>query len=339
MAAYNAAPFISQAIASVLNQTFEDFELLIVNDGSTDNTTAIVRSFTDPRIRLIENESNKGLSFTRNVALIEAKGEFMAVLDSDDIAHPSRLEIQIQHFLNRPKLAILGGYAYVIDHTGCRTGQEMTPICGTNTLHAGLLFYNSFVHCTVMLRMSAFTEVGGYPAYVAAEDYGLFSRIALKYEVDNIPEYLVEYRIHGNNISLQKKDILEAHLNDILAYQLDKLLPSITNLDPAILLSPVMGSKYSPKEYYTLYREIILENRKHKQYPITELERIFFNNWYAIVMEKGKSKTLPLFLSKPIFNSQYVTAKQIRKTFKLSLKYLLGIRRSQGDMIKTPSLH
>ncbi|MBD1420248.1 glycosyltransferase [Sphingobacterium chuzhouense] len=328
MAAYNAAPFISQAIESVLNQTFEDFELLIVNDGSTDNTREIVHSFTDPRIRLIENDGNKGLSFTRNVALTEAKGEFMAILDSDDIAHPDRLEIQIQHFLNRPKLAVLGGYAYIIDHTGCRTGQEMAPICETNTLHAGLLFYNSFVHSTVMLRMSAFTEVGGYPPYIAAEDYGLFSRIALKHEVSNIPQYLIEYRIHGNNISLQKKDIMEAQLKDILFYQLDKLSLSITNLDPAILLSPVTGSKYSPKEYYTLYRSIIFENRKHKQYPTIELERIFFNNWYAIIMEKGKSNTFPLFLRKPIFNQQYVTAKQIRKTFKQSLKYLLGIQRS-----------
>ncbi|PRD46218.1 glycosyltransferase family 2 protein [Sphingobacterium haloxyli] len=328
MAAYNAASFISEAIQSVLNQTFTDFELLIVNDGSTDNTTEIVRSFQDPRIRLIENERNKGLAFTRNVALQKAKGEFLAVLDSDDIAFPNRLEIQLQHFLSRSKLAVLGGYAYVIDKLGQRTGQEMLPICGTEKLHAGLLFYNSFVHSTVMLRMSAFLEVGGYPSYFAAEDYGLLSRIALEQEVDNIPEYLVEYRLHDNNISIQKKDILEAQHTAILLYQLNRLLPNACDTESDILLTPVLGSKYSLKEYYTLYREIILQNRNHKQYPVEELERIFFNNWYAITMEKGKSATLPYFLHTPVFNPRYVTAKQIRKAFKQSLKYLLGIRRS-----------
>ncbi|HLT89176.1 MAG TPA: glycosyltransferase [Sphingobacterium sp.] len=327
MAAYNAADYIAASIESVLKQTYDHFELLIVDDGSTDNTVEIIQRFHDPRIRLIQNDGNKGQPYTRNLALTEAKGEFLAVLDSDDIAFPNRLEIQLQHFLDRPQLAVLGGQVYVIDKYGQRTGQEMIPICGSKQLHSALLLHNSFVHPTVMMRMSAFKDIGGYPNHLVAQDYALFSRIALKYEVDNIPEYLGEYRMHDNNISIRKKHLADEQLRAILRYQLDKLLPETSHIDLDILRSPVINSKYSPEEYYAVYREIILHNRQRKLYPIVELERIFFDNWYVIVMEKGRSKTFPLFLRKPVFNRRYVTAKQIRKTFKQSLKYLLGIRR------------
>ncbi|MBD1424938.1 glycosyltransferase family 2 protein [Sphingobacterium arenae] len=327
MAAYNAADYIAASIESVLEQTYTNFELLIVDDGSTDNTVEIIRSFEDPRIRFIQNDGNKGQPYTRNLALKEANGEFLAVLDSDDIAFPNRLEIQLQHFLNRPQLAVLGGKAHIIDKHGMRTGQEVIPICGSKKLHAALLFYNSFVHPTVMMRMAAFRDIGGYPNHLVAQDYALFSRMALKYEVDNVSEFLGEYRIHDNNISIRKKDLAAAQLRIILRYQLDKLLPKTDHIDLDILLTPIINSKYTPDEYYTVYREIIHHNRQKKQYPIVELERTFFDNWYAIVMEKAKSNTFPLFLRKPVFNGRYVTAKQIRKTFKQSLKYLLGIRR------------
>lgn len=328
MAAYNAASYIAASIESVLNQTYPHFELLIVDDGSTDNTIEIVQRFADPRIRLIGNGENKGLPYTRNVALKEARGEFLAVLDSDDIALSNRLEMQIQYFLARPSLAILGGHAHIIDKNGQRTGQDITPPTGSDKLRTILLFTNTFVHSTVMIRMSALRDVGGYPNHLVAQDYGLFARIALHYEVDNIAEYLGEYRMHDTNISIRKKDLVAAQLRDILFHQLDKLLPTSEHIHPDILLSPLAGSPYSLEEYYAVYREIILHNRARKQYPIEELERTFHNNWYALVMEKGKTRTFSLFLRKPVFNKQHATAKQIRRAFKQSLKYLLGIRRT-----------
>lgn len=327
MAAYNAADYIAASIESVLKQTYPYFELLIVDDGSTDKTVEIVRSYTDPRIRLLQNEGNKGQPYTRNLALTEAKGEFLAVLDSDDIAFPNRLEIQLQHFLDRPQLGVLGGYAYIIDKAGSRTDERILPVHGVDNVRVALLFYNSFVHPTVMMRMSAFKDIGGYPNHLVAQDYALFSRIALKYEVDNIPEYLGEYRMHDNNISIRKKHLASAQLRVIMQYQLDKLFPKTDPIDLDILLTPIVDSLYSPEEYYAVYRKVILHNRQRKQYPIVTLERIFFDNWYIIVMEKGQSKTFPLFLRMPVFNRRYVTAKQIRKTFKQSLKYLLGIRK------------
>src|SRR5690606_26652735 len=176
MAAFNAAPYIAQSIQSVLNQTYSNFELLIVDDGSTDNTVDIINSFQDKRIRLIQNPVNKGLPYTRNIALDEAKGEFIAILDSDDISFPNRLQAQINYFQEHPKLAVLGGYAYIIDKDGERTSNVLTPITDSNSLRAILLFVNSFTHSTVMMRTAAFRSIGGYPNYPVAQDYGLFSR-------------------------------------------------------------------------------------------------------------------------------------------------------------------
>lgn len=327
MAAYNAENYIATSIESVLNQTYSHFDFLIVDDGSTDSTVEIIQSFNDPRIRLIQNEKNKGLPFTRNVALKESKGEFIAILDSDDIAFPNRLEIQINYFMNHPLIGILGGKAYIIDKHGQRTGQSMIPIFDPETLHSSLLFHNSFVHSTVMMRTAVFREMGGYPNHPVAQDYGLFSRIALKYAVRNIPEYLGEYRIHDNNITDQKKHLAKTQLRAILLYQLDKLLPTTAKIDLEILLNPLPGSIYSIEEYYTAYCSIILNNRLKKQYPIAELERILFEKWYYIVMEKGMSNTFLHFFRKPIFNRKHVTAKQVRKVFKQSFKYLVGIKR------------
>src|SRR5690554_1467307 len=118
MAAYNAEAFIAEAISSILNQSFEDFELLVVNDGSIDKTVDVVHSFADPRIRLIHNEKNNGLVYTRNSALDEARGEYIAVLDSDDIAVPERLQLQYDYMIQYPKIALCGGHAALIDAQG-----------------------------------------------------------------------------------------------------------------------------------------------------------------------------------------------------------------------------
>lgn len=327
MAAYNAENYIAASIESVLNQTYQLYELLIVDDGSTDDTVEIVRSFHDPRIRLIQNDSNKGLPFTRNVALKEAKGELLAILDSDDIAFPNRLEMQIEYFISQPRLGLLGGKAYVIDKHGKRTGQDMPLIFESEIIHSALLFGNCFVHSTVMMRTAIFREMGGYPNHPVAQDYGLISRIALKHDVYNIAEYIGEYRIHDHNITDQKKHLVKTQLRTILLYQLDKLLPSTLQINPDILLDPIQGSIFTLEEHHKVYHNILINNRIKKQYPIQELERILLDKWFNVVMEKGKSKTLPLFFRKPIFNRRYVTSKQLRRVFKQSFKYLVGIKK------------
>ena len=324
MAAYNAEAYIATSIQSVLIQTYPHFELLIVDDGSTDRTVEIVNTFSDPRIRLIQNKENRGLPYTRNVALTEAKGELMAILDSDDISFSNRLQLQIEEFRKRPELAVLGGFAYIINKQGERTGEEITLRTGVDKTRAILLFANTFVHSTVMIRMSAFKDIGGYPNHTVAQDYALFARIALKYEVDNLPTYLGEYRIHDNNITDRKKHLTENQLRMILLEQLLLLIPNTAQKSLDILRTPIHESKYSIASYYRVYREIILQNRQKKQYPIRELERLLHENWYEIVMAKGKWKTFILFLRKPVFNATWVTSKQLRRVLKRSIRQLFS---------------
>lgn len=113
MPVFNGGKFIRESIESVLSQTFTDFELIIVDDGSTDNTIDIIRSFEDKRIRLLLNESNRGIGYTRNKALENSKGKYVAVLDSDDIAYPTRLEKQVHFLENNSDYAAIGSGADV----------------------------------------------------------------------------------------------------------------------------------------------------------------------------------------------------------------------------------
>ncbi len=108
MVVFNGELHIREAIESILNQSFTDLELLIINDGSTDATLDIINQFKDPRIRLLSNDGNKGVAFTRNRSLQEARGVYFAILDSDDIAKPNRLEIQVNFMNAHPETAICG---------------------------------------------------------------------------------------------------------------------------------------------------------------------------------------------------------------------------------------
>jgi glycosyltransferase involved in cell wall biosynthesis len=211
MACYNSALFVAEAINSILNQTFTDFEFIIVNDGSTDKTVEIIENFKDDRITLLHNAKNEGLVYTRNKALTYANGEYIAILDSDDIAYPNRLALQYDFLQKHPEIALCGGHATIINQHGEKTGKKhIVPI--SENLDMIMLFGNPFINSSTMFRTSIFKELNGYKNYALNEDFELFIRIANKYPVVNIDHFLVQYRIHQNNITTIKaveKGILE----------------------------------------------------------------------------------------------------------------------------------
>src|SRR5690554_4815698 len=205
MAAYNAEPFIAEAISSILRQSFESFELLIVNDGSTDKTVEVIQSFTDPRIKLIHNGTNKGLAYTRNRALEEAQGEFIAVLDSDDIAVLDRLRLQYDYMAQHPDIALCGGHATLIDEQGQLTGQRFIVPTG-NAVGMEMFFGNPFINSAAMFKTAVLKEFRGYREFALAEDFDFFLRVSEKYPVANIDHLLVYYRVHGQNTSAIKPE-------------------------------------------------------------------------------------------------------------------------------------
>jgi glycosyltransferase involved in cell wall biosynthesis len=222
MPAYNRERYIRDAIESVLAQTRTDFELLIVDDGSTDGTAARVASYRDPRIRLLRNPQNLGIPATRNRGISEARGEFIAMLDSDDIAHPRRLEKQVAFLERRPRHALVGSWFRYIDDEGRpqRIGRRPT---GSRRLRARLLFIGCFRNTTVMVRRGALEHFHYREEYQVCEDLDLWTRVSLAHESANLPEILTSYRLHDDAITSQRREQIRQMKMKITSYQLEQL--------------------------------------------------------------------------------------------------------------------
>jgi hypothetical protein len=194
MAAYNAADYIREAIESVLAQTFEHFECLVVDDGSTDSTAEVVRSYTDPRVKVVALERNSGAAAARNEGLHLAKADLVAILDADDIAYPRRLERQVEYMDDHPNCSLLGCAYDLIDATGAIQGTARWP-CETAVIRWQLLTRNVIGHSTVMLRRGEALSAGGYKEGLRnGQDYALWTVMAPLTEVAQLPEVLVAYR-------------------------------------------------------------------------------------------------------------------------------------------------
>ncbi|MGD8762769.1 MAG: glycosyltransferase [Desulfobacteraceae bacterium] len=203
MSVYNGSRYLRQAIESILCQTWSDFEYLIINDGSTDNSRDIVLSFDDPRIRLVDNPSNIGLTKSLNRGLQLAQAEYIARQDADDISYPERLERQVQFLDEYPDVALLGTRARAIDEKGKSQKENLlrTPI-GLLAIRWYLMFQNAFIHSAVIFRRSIIWEkLGGYDeSFVRAQDYELWSRIARLYDVANLADVLLDHRFEYGSI-------------------------------------------------------------------------------------------------------------------------------------------
>src|ERR1700744_360093 len=205
MPAYNAGKYIAEAIASVLGQTFGDFELLIVNDGSTDDTVAIIKSFDDKRIQLV-SQSNQGVAAALNTGLRHAKADLIARFDADDICMPHRLQRQYEFLKTHPEYILVGSDAdYIIEnndflfHFKCleHSHQEIME---------RLYFYCPFVHPAVMYRKDVVLNVGGYPnAAHNFEDYMLWVAIAGKGKFHNLNEPLIKYRLNPHSVTIDER--------------------------------------------------------------------------------------------------------------------------------------
>lgn len=208
MPAYNAAKFISPAIESILNQTFQEFELIIVDDGSTDNTLDVVDRYLkqDNRIRVIKS-AHIGCSGARNAGAQAAKYPWIAVMDADDIALPNRLEKQINAAKANPKVVIWGSYAHHISATGkilSLVKQGPTTEAEFSALRsAGEVPF--VIQPSALLKKEIFLKEGGYTeGFHPTEDFELFDRMGDHGPVLAIPEPLLLYRIHSQSASMQK---------------------------------------------------------------------------------------------------------------------------------------
>jgi glycosyltransferase involved in cell wall biosynthesis/Flp pilus assembly protein TadD/SAM-dependent methyltransferase len=205
MAAHNAAPYLTEAIQSILKQTRQDFELIIIDDASTDETGEILEQFDDPRVRIIKNIENVGPAGSRNKALAVAMGNYIAIMDADDISLPHRFESQIRFLESNPDYALVGSFAYQIDELGQH--QSVLKVqTDDNGIRRCLIRVNNFVHGSVMFRKRILLEMDGYDVrFKYAHDYDLFLRIIERHKVANLPEPLYCWRSSQTQISSEKK--------------------------------------------------------------------------------------------------------------------------------------
>lgn len=200
MPVYNCGDFINQAINSILDQSFSDFELLIIDDGSFDETERVIAEFRDKRINYHRLEHNVGNYYARNIGLKVAKGNYVAVMDADDIALPKRLELQY-NYLESHNDVLAVGTCFLF---GIKGFEAERPHCYEH-IKLALLDNNCILHPSLMIRKSVLDDLSGYnEIYKYSADYDLVCRIANKGAIINLPETLMVYRWHKSQISQSK---------------------------------------------------------------------------------------------------------------------------------------
>lgn len=206
MAVYNGERHLRECMDSILGQSFEDFEFIIVDDGSTDETSTILNGYDDPRIVRIVNTINVGLTRSLNRALKECRGQFIARQDADDIAIECRLETQLKYLEQNPHVGVLGSQMDMIDTSGRVTGRYELPL--SNSLIAWRLFFGrSMAHPTVMMRKAIIENAGGYdPSLECAQDVELWARLVLGTQLENLPQSLYRYRERLDSISRTRSE-------------------------------------------------------------------------------------------------------------------------------------
>jgi len=264
---YNCEHFIYKAINSVLNQTFEDFELIIVDDCSTDNTVGIIRKFNDKRIQLIVKEKNTGYTNSLNYAVSIAKGEYIARMDGDDICLPSRFEKQVAFLEANPNVILCGTN---IEYFGAKLGFSNYPI-NSSAINISLCFGNPFCHPSVMGRTKVFLnnpyDVNAEPA----EDIDLWSRLVLEGEVCNLKEVLLKYRVHSKQISSTKGKIQlhKQYLSKLRMFSSFEINEKFSSDDLQMILKHQLPKNYEDCKNvllffdYIIEKNFILNNYKH----------------------------------------------------------------------------
>lgn len=203
---YNGEKYLRSAVESILTQTYPDFELILINDGSTDGSGEILDSFQDERIRRIDHSHNQGLISSLNEGITLAGGEYLARMDADDISLPARFERQLAYLQAHPRVGVLGNQVRFLDEKLDETVWEYHYPSGHSEIAWKMMFMNIIPHPAVMLRRDILPQGLVYdPDYPTAEDYELWTRLIFKTEFANLDEVLLHYRRHAETVSEQKK--------------------------------------------------------------------------------------------------------------------------------------
>jgi glycosyltransferase involved in cell wall biosynthesis len=304
MPLYNTESYVGQAIQSLLSQTYRDFELIIVNDASTDTSLEIVKTFNDTRLRILNNKKNSGIVFSRNKGLREAKGEFIAPFDSDDLAVNDKFEKQIGYLKKHKELGMIGSWARMIDENGLLLKNKWKLSASPEQIPAIMLFRNYFVQSSVVIRREA-VPVGGYsPGFDVVEDYKMWTEVLRICKAWNLPEYLVHYRIHREGATQRDAEGLfkkEAELLKLIYEPLGmKINDSLAKLILLIRNSDAITNKETLDEVEDFLSILNKQNAKLSVINQKQLNKAIFNRW---IKACSKGRFDYIWLAKKILTS------------------------------------
>ena len=314
MPVYNGERYLRESIDSILNQTFTDYEFLIIDDASTDSSRDIILSYDDQRMKLIENEQNIGQSESLNIGFHETQGKYIARMDQDDVSLPLRLEKQVCFMDEHAEVGVCGTYVRFVNDKDRRISHPYLrePMLSNNELKAQLLFSPCFQHPTVMIRSKILLnhEIKYEKEYEPAEDYWMWNQLSAVTEYRNIPEILLKLREHKRQRSRvdMRKQFLGA---DMVRKQVLQTLFSGKSTK-RYELRHMMISRF---EHLTGLNDLtdaeewlcsVLDvNKASKRYDHIALQKVISSVWYYLCMNSTHlgPRVFKRYYSSPLFSS------------------------------------
>lgn len=296
MPAYNAQEYIAEAIDSILAQNFTDWELIIIDDGSTDASASIINQYRDNRIYYLKNEENQGLIKTLNRGIDYCNGDYIARMDADDVAMPDRLELQVKFMDSHPQYVMCGSNALVINNENKRTGR-IKNLTKNNYLQINLLFSVPFIHPSMIIRREMLLENRYDENYLHVEDYELWCRLAQKGKIANLSKYLLHYRWHNTNVSVLNSEIQESQKNRIITRQIERL--GLTPNKEELFYHRItfnlykLGNKQkiNVKEINQVgkwFLKLIVKNKEQKLFGHSDFVSFLWSRWCVLCFSQKK---------------------------------------------------
>jgi glycosyltransferase involved in cell wall biosynthesis len=294
---YNREKYVGIAVDSILSQTFSDFELLVIDDGSIDRSIDIVRSYSDPRIRLVCNINNLGVAATRNNGIQLARGEYLAFLDSDDWAYPERLAKQTAFLDNHPEYAAVGSWSEWMSEDGVPLGRIKRKPTSPEEIAAWRLFQQGIENSTSMARTVVLRAYRHREEFDVSEDFDLWARIAANHKLATLPEVLVRRRMHASQLTQEKAARAPERRLAIYAAQLHLLGVAFTDTDLQrhLLLRSMRKRGFRPDLNYLEWTEtwlLRLQAANHRAgcYPEPAFSQLLGRLWFKVCWHTARDE-------------------------------------------------
>lgn len=295
MPVYNGSAHLDAAVESILAQSFGDFEFLIIDDGSDDETPNLLQKFDDPRLKILRNDVNHGVPATRNRGIDLARGEYLAMIDCDDIAKPERLEAQVRFLDANPDHTVVGSWAREIDENGVRKKLLRRPVTWER-LRARLLFTGTIRTPSAMGRLDVLRSYRFRSEYPVCSDSDFWVRVALEHRCTNLPIELIDYRIHSSSLTKSNSERVKGRKIAIARYLIESLDVKFDDSDLENHFKLRRPNRHQLDAEYVDWAEVWLRslieaNDRCEIFPKVEFVRAAGERWLKLFVASGSPLT------------------------------------------------